>query len=454
MRGRIDGIVGGSRRVVEELHMNVRTLCIVSGISAVLLGGACSLKLNLNQNYDETKCAGYLGCSAGKSFGVATAVDAGMTVADTVVVNSGCGMPLPDGTPTTVPGSPKGYKQFTVQGTGLTLAGTIAAKKGPRTFWVRVPADYDPTKHYRLVYIGQGCGGYNSANSSTWQLFSEAQGGDEEAIYVAIDLPTDMANMDCYDNEDGPRSQEWQAFQLFHYFVDSHYCVDENRIYIAGYSTGGWLSNMWGCYFAGDGQNPWNGVVPAPTTSALSAGTSRSESIDASMSDGAMSMSTGDAAATDGAAADGDATMSGATDAGSGSDAFVPGPGARMFAPQFHIRGQASVSGGEPPNNPPCNGSVAGMWIHDAGDNSNPISGSQKALARVLKMNSCENSRTMPWHPEITVFNSVCTQYIDCPTAYPVVFCKTNGEGHGSQPQRAIPGFKLFFDQVEAGKTP
>ena len=428
--------------------MNLRSLLVVSGMSAILFG-ACKLNMNLNENYSDTKCAGYLGCSAGTSFGISTAAASDAGASTGVVVNSGCGMAPPEG-PATVPGTPTGYKQFTVQGTGLTLAGTIAAKKGPRTFWVRVPADYDPTKHYRLVYLGQGCGGYNSANTATWQLFSQAQGGDEEAIYVAIDLPTDMANMDCYDNEDGPASQEWEAFQLFHYFVDSHYCVDEDKIYIAGYSTGGWLANMWGCYFAGDGEHPWNGVVPTSTTSALSAGTSRSESIDASssMSDGAAAM--------DGAVAEAGAPMStpGGTDAGADVKPFVPTPGARMFAPQFHIRAQASVSGGEPPNNPPCNGSVAGMWIHDAGDNSNPISGSQKALARVLKMNSCENSRTMPWHPEVAVFNSVCLQYIDCPTAYPVVFCKTNGEGHGSQPQRAIPGFKLFFDQVESGMTP
>ncbi len=417
--------------------MNVRTICIVSGISAALLGGACSMKLNLNQNYDDTKCAGYLGCSAGKSFGITTTADAGTIVADTVTVNSGCGMPLSSATSTTVAGSPKGYTQYTVMGTGLTLAGTLPAKKGARTFWVRVPADYDPTHHYRLVYLGQGCGGYDSANTATFQLYSVAQGGDEEAIYVAIDLPTDMANMDCYDNEDGPKSQEGGGVPALPLLRRLALLRRRGQDLHRGYSTGGWLSNMWGCYFAGDGEHPWNGVVPAATTSALTAGTSRSESIDASTTDGALMSDGGaatDGAATDGAATEGGAMMSGATDAGADVKPFVPAPGARMFAPQFHIRGQAAVSGGEPPNNPPCNGSVAGMWIHSADDNSNPISGSQKALARVLKMNRCENSRTMPWHPEVAVFNSVCTSTSTARRPIPSFLQDERRGPHGATP--------------------
>ena len=436
--------------------MNLRTLSIVSGISAVLLGGACSMKLNLNQNYDDTKCAGYVGCSAGQSFGITTVATSDAGAASGVVVNSGCGQALPDNTVPTVPGLPTGYTHFTVQGTGLTLAGTFTTKAGPRTFWVRVPKDYDPNTHYRLVYVGQGCGSFASANIDTWHLYSELEGGDEEAIYVAIDLPTDMVNQNCYDNESGPESQEWQVFQLLHYFVDSHYCVDEDRIYVSGYSTGGWLANMWGCYFAGDGEHPWNGVVPAATTTSMSMSRADSIATDASMPEGG--------ATTDGAMSGGGAGAGGqaaGSDASADTAPYVPTPGARMFAPQFHIRGQAAVSGEEPSNQPPCNGPVAGMWIHDAGDNANPISANQAALARVLKMNGCVGSKTAPWHADYKsptdgtlLFANVCVQYTDCPAAYPVVFCTTNGEGHASQDNRAIPGFKFFFDQIESATAP
>ena len=153
---------------------------------------------------------------------------------------------------------------------------------------------------------------------------------------------------------------------------------------------------MWGCYFAGAGQRPWSGVPngdpPGMTVSA-----------------------------------------------------------AAKFVPQYHIHGQASVSGGEPNNDPPCNGPVAAIWIHDLLD-PNPYSGSHEvALPRVLKMNGCFSAtpKTAPWHEDI-MGKGVCVQYTDCPAAYPVVFCTTVGQGHADQHALAIPGFKVFFDEASA----
>jgi hypothetical protein len=176
---------------------------------------------------------------------------------DEVWRGAGCGLPLPAGTAVTVPGSPKGYTSYMVMGTGANLTDTpVPAKAGPRTFWVRVPADYDPQRAYRVVYIGQGCGGQYASNTQSYPLYQERLGGTEQAIYVTIDIPSIAVNMDCYDTRDGLTSEEWEAFELFHDFVDSHYCVDNNRVFVTGYSTGGWQANMWGCYFAGNPTPP------------------------------------------------------------------------------------------------------------------------------------------------------------------------------------------------------
>jgi hypothetical protein len=365
--------------------MKTLIVCLLAGLGAVSLS-ACKA-----QSFDDTQCSGYLGCSAREKIGPPTATGGANNAYQNQAlhaINLGCGKALPVKQIPTVVGAPTGYTHYTVEATGATLGSTIPAKAGPRTFWVRVPADYNPNKKYRTVYVGQGCGPYDQANTSTYFLFKKNSGGDEEAIYVALDIPRDMVNMDCYDNRDGPASQEWEAFQLFHTVVDENYCVDNDRVYVAGYSTGGWLSNMYGCYFSGDGLHP-------------------------------------------------------------GSDPSTQ----RVFAPEYHIRGQLVTTGGEPDNNPPCNGPVAALWIHDVNDNGNPISGNISALERVLKINNCvypsASSPTAPWHPEVPGIGTVCQQYTSCPKEFPVVFCKTAGFGHGSQDARAIPAYTTFMAQAD-----
>jgi poly(3-hydroxybutyrate) depolymerase len=365
--------------------MKISTVCLLAGL------GVLSLSACKTQNYDDTACSGYLGCSAGAKIGPPeSTAGANNSYVNQPLhpINLGCGKALPDNQVPTVVGAPTGYTHYTVYSTGATLGQTIGSKAGPRTFWVRVPADYNPNKKYRTVYVGQGCGPYDSANTSTYFLFKKSAGGDEEAIYVALDIPRDMVNMDCYDNRDGPEAQEWEAFQLFHTVVDSTYCVDNDHVYASGYSTGGWLANMWGCYFAG------SGLAPAGDPSTQ-----------------------------------------------------------RVFAPEYHIRGQAATTGGEPPNQPPCNGPVAALWIHDLNDGGNPISGNLSALERVLKTNNCTqpaaNSPTAPWHPEIPALGTVCKQYTSCPKEFPVIFCTTAGFGHASQDARAIPAFTTFFSEAD-----
>ena len=117
--------------------------------------------------------------------------------------------------------------------------------------------------------------------------------------------------------------------------------------------------------------------------------------------------------------------------------------------PQYHVHGQAVNSGSEPDNNPPCNGPVAAIWLHDL-DDPNPYAETHDvALPRVLKMNGCysANPATAPWHEDV-MGKGVCVQYTDCPAAYPVIFCTTVGQNHSDDHQRAIPGFKLFFDEA------
>jgi polyhydroxybutyrate depolymerase len=293
-----------------------------------------------------------------------------------VLKSSGCGKPLPGNQVKTVAGSRTGYTEYHVKQTGESITVSHQEKAVDRQFFVRVPVDYDPNKAYRVVYIYQGCSANaNEGDTATYPLFNEGQKGTEQAIYVAVSLPPNHPNNNCYDNRAGNESQEWEAFQMFHDKVESTYCADNNRIFVSGYSSGGWVANMFSCYFGG-----------------------------------------------------------------------IPDP-ARKYLPKYAVRGRAATSGGLIPDNmPACNGPVAAMYLHDAGDTTNLIAGSKLGLDNTLKQNKCVGSQTMPW----ASMADVCVQYTDCPKEYPVVFCTTNGQGHNDQSNRAIPGFKDFFDMMNA----
>jgi hypothetical protein len=311
--------------------------------------------------------------------------------------SSGCGKPLPPEQVSTIPGSRTGYTEWHVTQTGATLVADNPKWAGERQFFVRVPYDYDPSRAYRVVYVGHGCGTTHGGKISTDPLFDEQRGGSEQAVYVGLSVPDNSANPGCYDNNNGPGSQEWEAFDLIHTFVEKTYCVDNNRIFVSGYSTGGWLSNMWSCYFGG---------VPSPPLDEPDVAAGRSE---------------------------------------------------RKFSPKWAVRGGARMTGSLPPNQPlACNGPSAGIWVHDVLDPNNKLATNIAALNLALKTNGCTGDYAAgpkrPWAPAEDIEGlkgGACQEYTGCPAEvaknYPLVFCTTSGLYHADQPA-SIPAFTAFFD--------
>jgi hypothetical protein len=356
--------------------------CLVAGLAGAL-AGACG------DGGSSARPCGHLECDSGTgvvplphdaSVKGGYLVDSGPAIANfdpsSVQRSTGCGKPRPADQPVTVAGAPAGYMKYSVMLTGTTLAGTDPTRAGPRTFWVRVPASYDPNRAYRVVYLAYGCGGFEVANTQNYPMYSESQGGTEQAVYVALDHPRVSSTIGCFDTDSALGSLEWETFAAVQDVVDSTYCVDDNAIFVDTWGdANASISNMWGCYFAG---NPVD---------------------------------------------------------------------QRILAPMRHIRGQSSVSGGDPQDLPACGGPVAALWIHDQGD-GNPYASDVHALDRVLAGNGCQgdhtSSPTAPWPP----MPDVCLQYTSCPAEFPVVFCTTMGQGHADQHARAIPAFTAFDDLV------
>src|SRR5262252_1655873 len=62
---------------------------------------------------------------------------------------------------------------------------------------------------------------------------------------------TDLCHY-CFDDGAGsttPDSVEYGYFDLLHKAIEADYCVDTNRQFYAGYSSGGWMAHQLGCEF-------------------------------------------------------------------------------------------------------------------------------------------------------------------------------------------------------------
>ena len=333
--------------------------------------------------------SGAAGLGGASSRGAATADSAAILA---TLPSSGCGKPLPLDQVATISGSRTGYTEQVVHVSGDTLAGPQPGLEQDRQFFVRVPAYYDPNRAYRLVYLGQECGPLHAGKTNTYPLFDEARDGTEEAIYVGVSLPSASSQVGCYD-QNGAASIEMETFAAMHALVESTYCIDDSRVFAAGYASGAWLAAMYGCYFAG--VDPARKFAPGVTLR-------------------------------------GQATVAGGHYGAQEQAPFPPcgGPVAGLWIHDLlDISDAIEISYAERDRVLAANGcsdSPTAPW-GQASDFVGLVTGVGAPPTSID-----------------------CVQYIACPPQYPVVFCTTNGFGHADQSNIAIPGFTRFFDMMGA----
>jgi polyhydroxybutyrate depolymerase len=104
-----------------------------------------------------------------------------------------------------------------------------------RIYYVRLPRTYDPSRAYPTVFIGPGCG-------ETGQSPIPFQDGSgEDAILVGLNGINNCFNKDAAD------SPELQYFDATAAAVEKDFCVDTARLFVTGFSSGGWLTSFLGC---------------------------------------------------------------------------------------------------------------------------------------------------------------------------------------------------------------
>jgi poly(3-hydroxybutyrate) depolymerase len=116
----------------------------------------------------------------------------------------------------------------------------VTAKGFDRQYFVRLPAAYDPQRAYPTVVVGAGCGGKGDSGIS----IQDASKSD--AIVLGLSPSQEVAGRDCFMTE-SPTSPEIDFFDAALASVETNFCVDQSRIFMEGFSSGSWLTNLIGC---------------------------------------------------------------------------------------------------------------------------------------------------------------------------------------------------------------
>jgi poly(3-hydroxybutyrate) depolymerase len=145
--------------------------------------------------------------------------------------------------PSTGCSKPAGQALMTYVKYTETIAGVPAAWM-PRNYFVWLPANYDPNHAYPTVFVGPGCGG----TGDTGIPIMKASGND--AIVIGLDPDPQAENRPCFNTESYP-DPEVPYFDATLQKVEDSFCIDKSRLFIEGFSSGSWMTNLIGCVDGG-----------------------------------------------------------------------------------------------------------------------------------------------------------------------------------------------------------
>jgi poly(3-hydroxybutyrate) depolymerase len=118
-----------------------------------------------------------------------------------------------------------------------------------RSYYVRLPADYDPAKAYPLSIGGGGCGNTDGTSGSGGGLSALPQ-GQKLAIQVGLNYVYPQNAGACFA-DDFVNTPDLPYFDAVLAQLEADYCVDRGKVFVAGFSSGAWETYMLGCARAG-----------------------------------------------------------------------------------------------------------------------------------------------------------------------------------------------------------
>jgi poly(3-hydroxybutyrate) depolymerase len=189
-----------------------------TGVAGSTTGGAGATGAAGAGTAGATGTAG-AGTGTGGASGPPAGVQSGMS--------SGCGMPAMDP-----------LSKYVMHNIMVTLTTSKTGDWTHRVYYIDLPAGYDSSKPYPILFGGAGCGGAPQTNGSSGG-FGVLPTTNSNAIQIGLSY----TNGSCFA-QGGADNPEAPYFDAVLKEVEANYCVDKGRVFVGGYSSGGWLGYM------------------------------------------------------------------------------------------------------------------------------------------------------------------------------------------------------------------
>jgi poly(3-hydroxybutyrate) depolymerase len=151
--------------------------------------------------------------------------------------SSGCGKPTASGD------TPGRFVRRNISVTGVDPAVKPATAGGSwtnRVYYLDLPTGYDPARAYPLLFGGAGCGGALTTNGDNGG-FAVLPANNNQAIQIGLSYVWPEGSGPCF--YDGvANTPDLPYFDSVLKAIEENYCVDRGRVFIGGFSSGGWLA--------------------------------------------------------------------------------------------------------------------------------------------------------------------------------------------------------------------
>jgi len=166
----------------------------------------------------------------------------GGVVAGAAMGNSaGCGKPQ---SATDTPGT---FTQRHIMVTGIAPTVPPATTGGSwtdRVYYLDLPTGYDPSKPYPLLFGGGGCGGQLITNGTNG-AFPVLPPNNNVAIQIGLSYVWPQGGGACFD-DNGADTPDLPYFDAILREIEANYCINKGKVFVGGYSSGGWEAYMLG----------------------------------------------------------------------------------------------------------------------------------------------------------------------------------------------------------------